>query len=135
MDVQDADSVRIVDKSSLQSSSHLMKIMAKDSILCARPTTFDDSIFSVTSAAVLSVDRTLLRLNENTTLTISHVQSAQLSLGPRIAIMSMMARCFVTIITLLNLLSVATVAQRLFSNSLLKFSGMDKISIGILNVT
>lgn len=126
---------RIADKSWHPSSSQLRTKTVMASIPFAKQTTSGGSACYAINVVELCEGRTSQPSSENTTSTISPARSARPSLVLKTATTNMMDRSTAIIITLPNSLKSATDVRRQFLSSLLRFSEMDRISIGIPSAT
>ena len=108
---------------------------ATASILYVKQTISDGSIYSALTVGAPSAAHISPLWIENIISSISLAQYVRPCSEHRTATMSMKARS--TVITTIqpSLLSDAMVVKPRFLSSSLRFSGMDKISIGILNAT
>ena len=102
---------------------------------CARLTTFGDWISYVMRAVRRCVGRILPRWIASIILSISRARCVRLCLAIRIATMSTRGAYTATTTTLRSLRKSATGVRLRFSSSMLRFSGMDRINIGIQSAT
>lgn len=100
---------------------------------CARPTISDESTYFVMTAAAHYEDLISQPWTANITLITSPALFVLQSSALKTAITNMTAKSTATTITRLNSHNDAMAVELLFSSNSSRFSGTDKISIGIQN--